>query len=80
MQPKPDDPTHAPSPHDAIEAKLERAMNRHGHSGYGNDATQHKKFLGDLLNMLKQHEVRYIEESFNNFSLNLEPITLLTLA
>ena len=59
LQPKTDILTHASSPHDAIEAKLQRAMERHGHSGYANNANQHKKFLSDLLNMLKQHEVKF---------------------
>ena len=58
FQPKTDIVTHVSSPHDAIEAKLQRAMERHEHSNYGNNANQHKKFLSDLLEMLRQHEVR----------------------
>ena len=63
LQPKTDILTHSSSPHDAIEAKLQRAMERHGHSGHDPNASQHKKFLGDLLDMLRQHEVKVYEKS-----------------
>ena len=67
LQPKIDALAHASSPHDAIEAKLQRAIERHAQPGYDHNANQHKKFLSDLLDMLKQHEVIFIEENLNNF-------------